>query len=384
MKFAEIRDRIVNNPGFRTLAEVREAGYRVVRERDGDRYFLARPEDLTPLLVRLGDIAEVRRGFTTGANDFFYLEPVGRTVAEVAELARQDPRAPVRIRNGAGWEGEIEAVFLRPLLFSLKETRSVRPELCRLRRCAFVCRKPLELLRQRYKHVQTYIEAYASHRVQLKHGGECLLPEVPSLRGRSPWYSLPEQPGADFIANRFLGERFLFLEGGDFFVCDVFFIGYLHKGDDRTIITAELNSSLTAVIADVLARKTYGIGVAYLYGPEVSDLTIVNPVAIKVAHRNRLQSAFDRLAEREVKSIFEELGFSLCRERRCPHPEHPYEYVDPAAFDRPGSLAQVLPDRRALDEVVFEILGLTEEEQRQVYKAVAQLVKERLVKARSV
>ena len=29
-------------------------------------------------LVKLGDIAEVRRGFTTGVNDFFYLEPTGQ------------------------------------------------------------------------------------------------------------------------------------------------------------------------------------------------------------------------------------------------------------------------------------------------------------------
>ena len=42
------------------------------------------------------------------------------------------------------------------------------------------------------------------------------------------------------------------------------------------------------------------------------------------------------------------------------------------------------PDRRALDEVVFEALGLTEEEQLEVYRAVVELVKNRLVKARSV
>ena len=117
---------------------------------------------------------------------------------------------------------------------------------------------------------------------------------------------------------------------------------------------------------------------------EATSLPVLCTCVPPFPYSSRFVSAIDCLAEREVRSIFEELGFSLCRERRCPHPEHPYEYVDPAAFDRPGSLAQVLPDRRALDEVVFEILGLTEEEQRQVYKAVAQLVKERLVKARSV
>ncbi|GBC84583.1 hypothetical protein HRbin11_01014 [bacterium HR11] len=43
MTFAAIRDRIVNNPGFQTLDEVRRAGYRIVKERNGDRYFPARP-----------------------------------------------------------------------------------------------------------------------------------------------------------------------------------------------------------------------------------------------------------------------------------------------------------------------------------------------------
>src|SRR3972149_584416 len=73
MKFSAIKHKIKNNPGFNSLKEIREAGYRVVKERDGDRYFLARQEELKPLLIRLGDIAEVRFGIKTGCNEFFYL-----------------------------------------------------------------------------------------------------------------------------------------------------------------------------------------------------------------------------------------------------------------------------------------------------------------------
>ncbi len=43
-----------------------------------------------------------------------------------------------------------------------------------------------------------------------------------------------------------------------------------------------------------------------------------------------------------------------------------------------------LPDRKALDDIVFDILGLTEEERVEVYWAVCELVKNRLKKARSV
>ena len=73
MEFTDIKHKLKNNTGYNSLKEIREAGYRIVKERDGDRHFLAKQEKLKPLLVRLGDIAEVRRGFTTGCNEFFYL-----------------------------------------------------------------------------------------------------------------------------------------------------------------------------------------------------------------------------------------------------------------------------------------------------------------------
>jgi len=78
------------------------------------------------------------------------------------------------------------------------------------------------------------------------------------------------------------------------------------------------------------------------------------------------------MASREIENIFEELGL--------PKPNRDYSNIDP----KDVSLDRVLPDRRALDEVVFEVLGLTEEEQLAVYRAVVELVKNRLVKARSV
>jgi len=40
--------------------------------------------------------------------------------------------------------------------------------------------------------------------------------------------------------------------------------------------------------------------------------------------------------------------------------------------------------RKALDDIIFGILGITEDERREVYWAVCELVKSRLQKARSV
>ncbi len=89
---------------LRTLDALRQAGYRVVRERDGDRYFLARENELQPLLVKLGEIAEVRFGIKTGANEFFYLGPVrSADILPTTEITPtyMDPYQPISKRQGA-------------------------------------------------------------------------------------------------------------------------------------------------------------------------------------------------------------------------------------------------------------------------------------------
>jgi len=68
-------------------------------------------------LVRLGDIAEVRRGFTTGANEFFYLDEE-------------------RIR-----EWEIEEEFFTPVIKSPKECKRVLVDPTNLKFNLFLCHK---------------------------------------------------------------------------------------------------------------------------------------------------------------------------------------------------------------------------------------------------
>lgn len=107
---------------------------------------------------------------------------------------------------------------------------------------------------------------------------------------------------------------------------------------------------------------------------------LLDPCELSQEQRRRLEAQFRYLSQRPVRTVFEELGFELCSQSSCPHPHHPYECVSAEAM----SLATVMPDRRVLDEVVFEALELTEQEQLEVYRAVVELVKARLVKAQSV
>ena len=81
--------------------------------------------------------------------------------------------------------------------------------------------------------------------------------------------------------------------------------------------------------------------------------------------KSKLESALTTISKRHIKSIFEECGFD---------PEKPIREQEP----------KPLPDRKALDDIVFDVLGLTKQERKEVYWAVCELVKNRLEKAKSL
>jgi hypothetical protein len=147
------------------------------------------------------------------------------------------------------------------------------------------------------------------------------------------------------------------------------------KQEDTLSLCLILNSTLTAFFFEILTRTDLGGGAVRLVKLDIENFPILNPIYFDIKKFCSLKSFMNR----EILSIFEELGFQKCTQRKCNHPEHPYEYVKPeeVSFDR------IMPDRRELDKIVFEALGLTEEEQLEVYRAVLELVKNRLLKAKS-
>ncbi len=88
-----------------------------------------------------------------------------------------------------------------------------------------------------------------------------------------------------------------------------------------------------------------------------------------------MRIALTEISKREINTIFEELGY--------PKPNKDYSNIDPNALTL-EQVRQASPDRYELDRIIFDVLGLTEEERLTVYRAVVQLVKDRLVKAKSV
>ncbi len=267
-------------------------------------------------LVRLGDIAEVRRGFTTGANEFFYL-----TQEKIDEWG-------------------IEEEFLKPFLFSLKEIESYEVYQNRLKRKIFTCNDNIhQLVKNNKTGAINYIKWGESKKFNLR----------PSVLSRKLWYSLGDQPKNDFVSNRFLGKRFGFPLLADTVACDVFFVGRFNN--DLKVNIALLNSTLTFLVAEIISRKTYGIGVAYLYGPEINAVLLPKVDILTEKSKKNLQKEFNNMRGRRILNIEEEIQ---------------------------------QPDRKALDDIVFDAIGLTPAERKEVYWAVCELVQRRLEKARSM
>jgi hypothetical protein len=329
--------------------------------------------------VRLGDIAEVRRGFTTGANEFFYLEPVGQTVKEVAQLREKDPTAPVRVKNSAGWEGEIEAVWLRPVIKSPREIKTLRVRLEDLRHLVFM---PPEDVRDHIdKGRKPPLTRYPKAAAYIRWGEQQGYSNRPTCASRQLWWDLGVRkfPAVVWVKSVNDNHRQAYFD----FAALVDQRLYELKSRDASVVCATLNSASFLLTRELYSRVNLGEGALDTAVYEANATLALHLDALNPEQRQHLCKALDQLSCRPIRSIFEELGFSLCRARRCEHPEHPYEHVRAERLTL-EQVRRASPDRYELDRVIFDVLGLTDEERREVYRAVAQLVKDRLVKARSV
>jgi hypothetical protein len=281
-------------------------------------------------LVRLGDIAEVRRGFTTGANEFFYLEPTGKPA----------PAGYLHVRNGAGWEGEVEEEFLKPVIKSPRECRSIliKPE--DLRYKLFMChRDKAELKGTAALEYIRWGEAQGYH-------------ERPSCKGRPRWWDVGVREVAPLSFNKGPWDRhFIPVNMANAFTDQQVYIILPRLQVDILILGAVANSTTWWGFLETTGRANFGEGILWIAVYEAAQMPLLNPEVITPEERERLLSAFASLGPRDVLPVVDEIH---------------------------------QPDRRALDEVVFDVLGLTAGEREAVYEAVVNLVRARLEKARSV
>ena len=196
-------------------------------------------------LVRLGDIAEVRFGIKTGANDFFYLEPLGPGSRP----------GLVYVRNGVGWEGEIEEEFLKPIVRSPRECQSIVIKPKELKYHIFMCHKSKAELTG--THALEYIEWGEQKEIVIKQGKNKGLmikgfQNLDTIKSRKMWWNLGKRGLASLHFNYLIhdvGRTFV----GDLHVSDNFHDIYLSKD-----YAVSLNSMVFFLFQNVIGRANFG------------------------------------------------------------------------------------------------------------------------------
>ena len=298
----------------RTYTELAQAGMRE-KKYTGDKWggkYLRAPDIYWTILekgknklVRLGDVAEVRRGFTTGANEFFYLD---------AE----------RIQ-----EWGIESQYLKPVIKSPRECRSIRLDPTQLQFKLFMCGKDKAAL------------AGTAALEYIQWGEKQGFHQRPSCRSRARWWDLGEREMPSLAFNYLISStaRTLYAQNGCY-ASDNF--QEVHINSDLTLpLCASLNSSLFQLMVNMAGRANFGGGLLKIQTYEISELLCLDPKTF----------AF------EDEAIFASSS---------------WEMLDPS------------DDRRALDAIIFDALELTQGERDGVSEAVVRLVESRLRKARSL
>ncbi|MFW6008221.1 MAG: Eco57I restriction-modification methylase domain-containing protein [archaeon] len=142
-------------------------------------------------LVKLGDIAEVKRGFTTGCNEFFYLPSKHFDIEENDSYLELIPKS-----NDLPSNMKIEKNYIEPVIFSLKNLDKIKEN---LEVDKYVLSCDIEKKQLKDKKVFDYIN-----------WGKKGFNKRSTCQSRSIWYSLTKnkKPG-DYIFPAKVGERML-------------------------------------------------------------------------------------------------------------------------------------------------------------------------------
>lgn len=282
-------------------------------------------------LVELGQIADVRFGIKTGANEFFYL----KVIDQPTKL--KTPMNCSYVQNSIGWEGWIENRYLKPVIKSPRECSTAVIRANELRYNLFVCNADKRSLAG--THSLKYIRWGERNDYQMR----------PSCGYRARWWDIGANI-ADKIAfpERFR-ERFYIAYNPEGVSLNKSFSG-VHSKDP--ILHMLLMGHIVQLSAEILGRKPGGGG-----GPLDLDVAVMKQClvlpssALTNEQKKAVTKAYEAVSRRELQTVFEELE---------------------------------MPDRQAIDNVIFDVIGLTGEERKAVYSAISDLVQVRLARAASV
>jgi len=226
-------------------------------------------------LMPLKQIADVRRGFTTGANEFFYLteEEIKRHKIEKEFWMHQDGRG--------NW-------IPNHVIKSPRECRSIIVNVQDLKYRVLMIHKDKEHLKG--TNVLKYI-------LQGERKG---FHQRPTCASRRRWYDL-EEITAPILSRRFVDCDFGFiLNSKNVLVGDTFFVINPFQREYSQVLNSILNSTLYSFLIELYGRTSMGEGVLLIYGPEIKPLPVFSLLELQ-EFSSQIAEISQNILSRDIK-----------------------------------------------------------------------------------
>jgi len=321
--------------------------------------------------VPLGEIATIRFGVKSGCDAFFmprdvsaeFLEKYSERDWKDAPLITHCQRAEVEsgqvklIQAGDGTVHPVEAAYLASEVHSLMKVSRPIISASELDRLILLVAEPIDALKGTY--VQKYLRYGERHTFASKKSKAVPVPQRSTCAGRDPWYDLTyTRPGAFFwpMAQQY---RHIIPTNPENLICNhnLFDVHPFNLSQEQVaVLQAVVNSTLLANFKTFYGRYAGTEGNLKTEVVDVNLLEVPDPRHATKGVAKKLADAFTKLCERDTRPMVEE------------------EFMDCHSAERAKKLAEKpiglptelqMPDRRALDLAVFELLGVTDLKERE-------------------
>lgn len=257
----------------------------------------------------------------------------------------------------------IEEEFLKPVFRSPRESNSIMIDRDKLKFNIFYCNQGKEELLK--KKALDYI----------KWGERQKINQNPTCINRKYWWSIEGKLAQIFVQMSFNDILRFFYSSEPIFADARLYTIIPNLKILQSNLAVILNSTLSYLFVEMGGRINLGEGALDFKVYEAAD--ILNPSAYWESKTERIEPNTIL-----IKHVSEEIRF-LINKNRLSNSIFKEIGINPNQSIREQQ-PNPLPDRKALDDIVFNALGLTDEERKEVYWAVAELVKNRLEKAKNV
>ncbi|MDG6995818.1 MAG: N-6 DNA methylase [Nitrososphaerota archaeon] len=300
----------------------------------------------SPKIRPFSEIADILFGLKTGYNDYFILE-------------QNDLK-----------EWKIEGKFLAPCVSSPKNLDSLVINKSDLFEYFFMAHGSKAQLKG--TNALRYIEFGEKFTVEVERGfdrGRRHLPNLESVKAHKPWYSLPSSEAPDILLPYMIRERFMvWLNKVKALAANVFHYAIMKKGRDASVLAGYLNSSPAKLLCELYGRQYTGMLKMETY--EWKEFPVLDPSFLSKEQCKLVSNTFINLDKALRKRVNLE---SKLRSLRSSSKEHVGLFEKELVQELEVAQKEEKETQQELDRYIYNVLGLTTGEGKQIEQGLVQL-----------